>query len=334
MELLQHVYSLDLIEHVWQNVSSQTLRMSLLQDFYGAEGKVNKLLGSKKSEEMRERETYKYDLTHYAVIHPETKPFMIKQLLYIVKKAIAKGLVITHNIMHYLLMHVIQLASPDEVKFILEDIMERIPSLTHTTEGSLIGSLFVYYTRAKERKALIKAYREYMLPASMDKHTWRVLASLLDSTDDTMLTAKHVLKPLLNADVFASSYGRLLWLYIFDRNHPLFKNYPILRREHSADDMQDDMPFYTIRTDIHEKDEDETLRRISKKEVQLIHLELITHLVIKLKLFDYLQESLESLLSLQDEQLQFTLYRMLHDDRYSTIFEKNPKKAEALKSQL
>jgi len=72
-----------------------------------------------------------------------------------------------------------------------------LKNLAFTSSGSQIVSLAFAHSQAKERKILLRVYKDIISEMAFDKNASRVLIAALDVIDDTRLTSKSILSELL-----------------------------------------------------------------------------------------------------------------------------------------
>lgn len=93
---------------------------------------------------------------------------------------------------------------------------DNLQEILHTREGSKVAMICISYASPKDRKAIVKNFKQYLVKIAQDEYGHLVLIRLLDVMDDTVLVNKAVINELCKnaTDLFADKFGRRVFLYI------------------------------------------------------------------------------------------------------------------------
>ena len=69
--------------------------------------------------------------------------------------------------------------------------------IVHSHDGARLTMNAIWHGTAKDRKAIIKSFKSYMVKTAKEEHGYMALLAMLDTVDDTKLTGKTVLGELL-----------------------------------------------------------------------------------------------------------------------------------------
>jgi pumilio family protein 6 len=157
--------------------------------------------------------------------HPEKRRDILKHLASHVNALVTKGCYndsLVHTVLYnYMIGLNFQIAqTPDEKEMREKERTELISSLrdvcvhiVHSHDGARLTMNAIWHGTAKDRKAIIKSFKTFMVKISQEEHAYMSLIAILDAVDDTKLTGKAVLGELTANDevlegIIANSHSR------------------------------------------------------------------------------------------------------------------------------
>ncbi len=198
-DLTKHKTAVVLVEACYNDFSNATLRNRFLQEFFGPEFRHFK------EENLR-------TVVQLMESHPEKARDIVKHLAVNVSTLITKGCYnhsLVHTVMYnYMLALNKRIAdSQDNNEKILKERSEFINQLrdvlvhiVHSQDGARLARHAIWHGTAKDRKAIIKSFKTFMVKIAQEEHGHLVLIAILDSVDDTKLTSKAILGELTAND--------------------------------------------------------------------------------------------------------------------------------------
>lgn len=95
-------------------------------------------------------------------------------------------------------------------------IKERLPEICHSKEGAEVAMQCVWFSDAKDRKAILKTFKGLSVKSAMDQFARRVLFAIFDSVDDTVTVNKFITKELSDnvSDLIYDKWGVTVLHYI------------------------------------------------------------------------------------------------------------------------
>ncbi|KAG0164793.1 pumilio domain member 6 [Apophysomyces sp. BC1015] len=202
-KLIRHKEASTVIESFYAQYSNSAQRQELIAEFYGPEMTLfNRGGGAKTLEDLLEA-------------LPEKKDSILRFMSETLKGCMDKGTIV-HSIVHKALYQYLSLADEKGREPITGHLRDNLQDIVHTREGAWVAMLCLSYATPKDRKAIIKAFKPFLVKIAKDEYGYLVLLRLLDVTDDTVLINKAVLGELSKhaQELFADKFGRRFFMYI------------------------------------------------------------------------------------------------------------------------
>jgi len=198
-ELTKHKIANTLVEACYNDYCNAAQRNRFLQEFFGPEFRHFKEDDARTVIQLMQR-------------HPEKRRDILKHLASNVSPLITKGCY-NHSLVHTVfynymigLNHQME-AMPSENERRGKERSEFIASLrevcvhiVHSHDGARLTMNAIWHGSAKDRKAIIKSFKTFMVKTAMEEHGHMALLAMLDSVDDTKLVGKSVLGELIASD--------------------------------------------------------------------------------------------------------------------------------------
>ncbi|KAJ2693172.1 Pumilio y domain member 6 [Coemansia sp. IMI 209128] len=129
---------------------------------------------------------------------------------------------VQHAVVHRVLLDLVRLADGAEQRAAIESLHSLAVEMVHTRDGAHCAMLCLLHGSAKDRKALVRSFRPFVLKMARDEHAHAVLIGALDCVDDTVFAAKTLLADVCAAaaDLLPDAYGRRVLLYALAGRSP------------------------------------------------------------------------------------------------------------------
>lgn len=211
--LYKNAFSAPVIERLYCDFSSQTIKNNIVCEFYGKEHLITKKTTGNaiKIDDIEQLE--------------RTKQVNVAENLYAVLEGVVEKDHIRFSLTHRLLFHFFKLCTKEQRADMIDHLKELVPQFCHTREGSRAALYCVWHGSAKDRKIIVKSFRELVVNSCKDEFAHRVLLAIFDCVDDTALVNKFITKDIGNyvADIMFEKYGQWVLHYIvFPRDYRFF----------------------------------------------------------------------------------------------------------------
>lgn len=202
--LVRHRDAAPVLEFAYTTVANAQQRRALLAEFYGPQYTLFHA-GRPLDELFKEK--------------PDIKNPILRDLGVVVRAVIDKGL-LAHSIVHRILLDYLTYLAPSEIKDMVRALRDQVVHILHTKEGAQIGTWCVTYGTPKDRKAIIKSFKSFVVKIALEDYGHIALLRLIDVTDDTVLVRKALYSELMSMDdnnllqILSSKTGRLSFLQL------------------------------------------------------------------------------------------------------------------------
>ncbi|PGH14173.1 hypothetical protein AJ80_06042 [Polytolypa hystricis UAMH7299] len=280
--LMRHPEASWIVDDIYRTVATNEQKSTLLREWYGSEFAIFKAKdGSKETA----------DLSEILEKNPEKRGPIMNYLLEFVNHLIQKkntGFTILHDAMLQYFLNT-KPGSSEASEFIElikgDEEGDLAKNLAFTKSGSRLMCLCFAYSNAKDRKLLLRMYRDTIKMMAGDVHGHKVLLAAYEVIDDTKLSAKSIFSELLNQGSAEASRNEELLHQVVD----LTARIPILYLF-----VGDKVKWLVTDTDQSVLDEIFTIRsETSKKDPQIRRQELVK--AASPNLLEFIAASAESL---------------------------------------
>ncbi|GMS84500.1 hypothetical protein PENTCL1PPCAC_6675, partial [Pristionchus entomophagus] len=188
-------HSADVLELVFNDYASQPQRWDILAEFYGREFVLFKKDTPRSIEQIIAEE-------------PSKKKGMIKYLEEIVMDIVGKT-TIKSSLAHKLMLDLMTYGDREQQANLIDSIKDKLPEFIHTPDGSELAMRVVWNTNTKDRKLIVKNFKDLAVKAATDIHGCRTLMAIFDCVDDTVLVNKFITQEITNnvGTVCESKFG-------------------------------------------------------------------------------------------------------------------------------
>jgi pumilio homology domain family member 6 len=191
--LINHPEASWIVDDVYRQMATKEQKAKMLREWYGPEYAVFK----------SEEKNPSADLAKILEQEPEKRRPIMKYLYGLINQLIQKqlsGFTMLHDAMLQYFLNT--KPGTEEANSFLELIKgdeegDLLRNLAFTKGGSRVVSLALAYGGAKDRKNILRVYKDHIEALATDGNGHMVLLAGLDVTDDTKLTSKSILNELI-----------------------------------------------------------------------------------------------------------------------------------------
>ncbi|BDD54775.1 hypothetical protein MAP00_000365 [Monascus purpureus] len=193
--LIRHPEASWILDDIYRTVATKEQKANLLREWYGPEFVIFK------DENGAEPSA---DLSKILSQHPEKRAPIMQFLYELINQLVQKkttGFTILHDAMLQYFLNT-KPGSSEATEFIEllkgDEEGDLTKNLAFTKSGSRLMCLSLAYSNAKDRKLLLRFYRDTIKMMAGDLHAHMVLLAAYEVVDDTKLTSKLIFPELLN----------------------------------------------------------------------------------------------------------------------------------------
>lgn len=195
--LIKHPEASWILDDVYRGIATPSQKATMLREWYGAE---YALFGS------NGKGAVSADLKKLLSEHPEKRTPIMRSLLELLNLLVQKkttGFTMLHDAMLQYFLNV-QHGSEDMTNFIEllkgDEEGDLLKNLAFTKSGARVVCIALAYGNAKDRKHIIKTYKDTVQALAYDQNGHQVLMTIYDVVDDTVLVSKSVFPELVGKD--------------------------------------------------------------------------------------------------------------------------------------
>ncbi|KAI1104180.1 ARM repeat-containing protein [Jackrogersella minutella] len=195
-KLINHSEASWILDDVYRTIATKEQKAIMLREWYGPEFHIFR--------QIREGETTpSADLSQILEENPSKRGPIMKYLVDLTNQLIQKkmtGFTMLHDAMYQYYVNV--KPGSEEAKEYIEMIKEDengdlLKNMAFTKSGARLVCLLLAYGTAKDRKQILKTYKDTFQLMSTDPHGHLVLLAAFDLIDDTVLTSKSIMPELI-----------------------------------------------------------------------------------------------------------------------------------------
>ena len=195
--MMKHPEASWIVDDIYRGIATTSQKANMLREWYGAEFA---LFSSK------EPGPVSADLKELLAEHPEKRTPIMRSLLELINLLVQKkttGFTMLHDAMLQYFLNV-QHGSEEMTDFIEllkgDEEGDLLKNLAFTKSGARLVCLALAHGNAKDRKHILRTYKETMQNLAYDTHGHKVLLAVYDVIDDTVLVSKSVFSELVGKD--------------------------------------------------------------------------------------------------------------------------------------
>ncbi|MCJ1284761.1 pumilio domain member 6 [Xylographa opegraphella] len=256
--MIKHPEAAWILDDVYRGAATPKQKAILLREWYGAEFAI-----------FRSEKDYKpqSDLKLLLTENPEKRAPILRSLFELINQLVQKKTIafsMLHDAMLQYYLNVVP-GSEEATEFVEllkgDEEGDLLKNLAFTKSGSRLVSLALAYSSAKDRKLLLKTYKNTIETLAFDAHGHQVLLAAYDVIDDTVLTAKSIFSefPTKESKQSESEQHADLFTYVTSLNARIPILYLFVSKPSSilpADDISLLKEIHGIRSTTSKKDPD------------------------------------------------------------------------------
>lgn len=193
-KLINHSEASWILDDVYRTVATKEQKALLLREWFGPEFTIKELTKDVKATS---------DLKQILEDEPTKRGPVMKSLLELINTLVQKGMT-GFTMLHDAMLQYFTNTKPGTEEFNEfvelvkgDETSDLLKNLAFTRSGAKLASLLLAYGTAKDRKTLLKAYKDTIQLMSGDQYAHIVILTAFDVIDDTKLTSKTIFPELL-----------------------------------------------------------------------------------------------------------------------------------------
>lgn len=213
--MMKHPEGSWILDDIYRGIATAQQKAILLREWYGAEFAIFKTSGE---------DIVSSDLKALLDHHPEKRTPIMRSLHELINQLVQKkttGFTMLHDAMLQYFLN-LQPAGEEAVDFIEllkgDEEGDLLKNLAFTKSGAHLVCLALAYGNAKDRKHILKTYKNTIQILAFDNHGHQVLLAAFDVIDDTVLTSKSIFPELLGKDSAPEQQHETIMSYLVHLN--------------------------------------------------------------------------------------------------------------------
>ncbi|KAK5984359.1 Pumilio domain-containing protein 12 [Trichostrongylus colubriformis] len=178
VSLMRIVYAAEVLEVAYNEYANAQQRFDIVSEFYGKEFVLFRTDKPRTLEEIVAEEPTKKNLI---LQHLE------EQLFTLIDKTTVR-LSLCHRLLRDFATH----CNTDQLANLIDSLRDKIPEIVHTPDGSYVAMKCIWQANVKDRKLIVKNFKDLVVKVAMEHYGHRVLLALFDTIDDTVLINKYI----------------------------------------------------------------------------------------------------------------------------------------------
>ena len=192
--MMKHPEASWIVDDIYRGIATPSQKATMLREWYGAEFAIFKLEG---------KGPVSADLHQILADSPEKRTPIMRSLLDLINLLVQKkttGFTMLHDAMLQYFLNV-QARGSEMTDFIEllkgDEEGDLLKNLAFTSSGARLVCLALTHGTAKDRKQILRTYKDTMQALAYDAHGHKVLLAVYDVIDDTVLISKSVFHELV-----------------------------------------------------------------------------------------------------------------------------------------
>ena len=252
--MIKHPEASWILDDIYRGIATSSQKATLLREWYGAEFALFKPSGT---------DPPSAELKKLLEDHPEKRTPIMRSLHDLVNLLVQKkttGFTMLHDAMLQQFLNLVP-ESEEATEFIEllkgDEEGDLLKNLAFTKSGARLVCLALAYGNAKDRKQILKTYKETMKTLAYDTYGHQVLLAVYDVIDDTVLISKSVFSELVGKEPLSEGHQRDLLQAINHLNARVTLLYPFCGKAKAIlpnEDLKLQDEIQRIRTTTSKKD--------------------------------------------------------------------------------
>lgn len=177
-------HAAEVLEYAYNDFANAQQRFNIISEFYGKEFVLFRPDQPKSLSEIIEAE-------------PSKKNIILGHLEETIDAIHGKETV-RLSLAHKLMLDYFENADEEKKTNLLDSLKDKIPEFIHTPDGSKLAIRLIWFSPQKDRKLIVKNFKDLSVKAALEHYGHRVLYAIFDSIDDTVRVNKFVISELAN----------------------------------------------------------------------------------------------------------------------------------------
>jgi hypothetical protein len=173
------------VDFFWRRLSNERQKRLLLRPFYGREFELFAPVDNENPPSLDE----------IIKAEPHKSTNILHNIFTFLNRSSEKGL-LESGLFHRLLLEYLSHAQFDQIRSITEEVSEHCKLLLQTKDGVRCVVKMLQYGTAKDRKHIVKSFKDYVIEMATDSEGYLALLSALSVVDDTILLSKAILSEI------------------------------------------------------------------------------------------------------------------------------------------
>ena len=145
------------------------------------------------------------------------------------------GTSIIHRVMH----EYIRNANEKDRAELIDAVKEKLIKMIHSRDGARVAIYCLWYGTNKDRKALIKSFKSFVVKIAKEEQGYPVLWTVFDIVDDTKLVSKMILQELMSNfdEIINDPHGKKVLMYLIAPRNTKHLQYDLVQLMKSSDKL-------------------------------------------------------------------------------------------------
>ncbi|KFY36327.1 hypothetical protein V494_05123 [Pseudogymnoascus sp. VKM F-4513 (FW-928)] len=194
-KMIKHAEASWILDDVYRGVANRQQKATIIREWYGAEFSL-----------FRDGEKVSGDLADVLEKEPGKRAPIMRELKELINHLVQKkmtGFTLLHDAMLQYYLNV-KSGTEEETEFMellkSDEESDLLKNLAFTTSGARVVCLAFAHGVAKDRKHILKAYKDTIHLMAGDPNGHKIILAAYETVDDTVLTAKSIFPELLTKD--------------------------------------------------------------------------------------------------------------------------------------
>ncbi|KAF2842557.1 ARM repeat-containing protein [Patellaria atrata CBS 101060] len=206
--LINHPEAAWILDDIYRGVATKSQKAILLREWYGAEFSLF---------ESSEKDSTA-DLSSILTTAPEKRTPILKYLHRMINQLVQKKMTAFTMLHDAMLQYYLNLkpSSEESAEFLEllkgDEEGDLLKNLAFTASGSQVICFTLAYGTPKDRRHILKAYKDNIESLAFDKHGHQILLTAYEVIDDTVTTSKSIFPELIGKEPGDAQYEKVLSL--------------------------------------------------------------------------------------------------------------------------
>lgn len=211
VELFLHKEAANIISALYNDFCNTKRRAEMAQEFY-----------SRQLTYFKSEDATTFKAAYEKCTEKTASEKMLAEFKDMLLKLTDKG-VVKYGLYHLLLYQLFEvLVDNTERLDMIRQIQHILVEILHTKEGMQVALQSLWHSTAKERKAIAKSFKPYVMKIATDDQGHKVLMGLFDAVDDTVMLNQSIIVELMKncADLLKDKFGSKVLVYLMVGRDP------------------------------------------------------------------------------------------------------------------